>query len=192
MTTLHPWRVAHDGTSSYSSHRKQRRFSRHYATADPDTPNAAACNVGVILAGWAVPAEAAEELITHTRDMVAESVEAYGGDRVAVAAVLAEGRVSVHVAALFCQLHPADAIDPATSVSLLGFTAAPEGEAGPSARCLCVDLALLGADWASRRLFLTVRHSTPQGRRPALTRRPGDAPSARPPLPRRGTPGPGD
>lgn len=153
MTTLHPWRVPCDGTSAYLARRRQRRFSRHYATADPDTPNAAACNVGVTLAGWAVPAKVAEGLITRTRDMVAEAVGAHGGDRVVVAVVLAEGRVRVHVVSLFCELHPADAIDPVTAVSLLGFTAVPGGAAGPSPRCLCVDLALLGADW-TRRVFL--------------------------------------
>ncbi|MDV9169826.1 hypothetical protein R6V09_06705 [Streptomyces sp. W16] len=188
--TLHPRRVADDGTLACPSHREQRSFSRHYATADPDTPNAAACNVGVMLAGWAVPVEAAEGLITRTRDMVTEAVEAYGGDRVVVAAVLAEGLASVHVVVLFCRLHSADSIDPVTAVPLLGFTAAPGEAAGPSARCLCVDLALLGADW-TRRMFLAGGHGTPQTRGPAQRRGPAPLRADVPSLSRRGVSGSG-
>ncbi|MGX9891186.1 hypothetical protein [Streptomyces sp. NPDC002276] len=109
------------------------------------------------LAAWAVPEEAAELLTTRTRTLVAEAIQSYGGDRIAVVAVLAEGQVTVHAVSLACRSHPVDAIDAFTAAAVLRSTPGPEGAAGPS-RCLCADLAVLGEGWTVRRPFLVSRY----------------------------------
>ncbi|WP_033286940.1 hypothetical protein [Streptomyces sp. NRRL F-525] len=108
------------------------------------------------LAAWAVPEKAAEMLTTRTRALVAEAIESYGGDRIAVTVVLADGRVTVHAVSLSCRLHPVDTIDRFTAAVLRGMTR-PGEAAGPS-RCLCADLAVLGEGWTVRRPFLVSRH----------------------------------
>jgi hypothetical protein len=68
---------------------------------------------------WEVPAQVVDMLVTRTQALVEEAIEAYGGNRIAVSAVSADGQVMVHVIALSCGARRADTIDQATTAAVL-------------------------------------------------------------------------
>ena len=74
-----------------------RSETRRYATADPGTAERAALDAGAVLGGWQVPTRIVEALVTRTRDLVAEAVEGYAGDRVIVTTIHDGRHAEVHV-----------------------------------------------------------------------------------------------
>jgi hypothetical protein len=74
-----------------------RSETRRYSTADPDTVERAALDAAAVLGGWQVPGPIVEALVTRTRDLVAEAVEEYSGDRVIVTTVHDGRQAEVHV-----------------------------------------------------------------------------------------------